>query len=77
MKMNRLILLSVLVFAIMLVPTTTVFAATTLPASTSCVAHCATTMGGQHVASHAITMDQGISMCARMSHADCSHHHAN
>ena len=31
------------------------------------VARCAVTMGGQHVAEHARTMDQGVSGCAQMS----------
>jgi len=36
------------------------------PDNASCVAHCATTMGGRHVANCAQTMDQGVSLCARM-----------
>ena len=33
-------------------------------AEVPCVARCATTMGGQHVAACAQTMDKGVSACA-------------
>lgn len=36
-------------------------------AGASCLAHCAVTMGGQHVAESAQTMEQGVSTCAQMS----------
>ncbi len=41
------------------------------PANTPCVSHCASNMGGQHVAMCAQTMGKGVSKCAQMTHAEC------
>ena len=70
MKILVGVILVVLVFSLALVAPA--FAKPdTLPENASCIAFCATTEGGQHVANCAQTMGKGVSACAKMSHAEC------
>ncbi len=68
--MKRIIGVCLLVLALTLAMATPAFASP--PANTPCVAHCATTMGGQHVANGAQMMEKGVSMCATITHSECS-----
>jgi hypothetical protein len=70
--MKRIIGICILTLALLAFVVTPVLAApANLPATTPCVAHCATKMGGQHVANCAQMMDKGVSMCAKMTHSEC------
>ncbi len=69
--MRKIFALSMLVFFFTLTLATPVLAAPNISDNSSCVAHCATQMGGQHVANCAQMMENGISMCAKMTHAEC------
>jgi len=41
------------------------------PSIASCLAYCASTMGGQHVAACALAMEKGVSTCAQMTPEQC------
>lgn len=70
--MRRIIGIFMMVLVLLILAVTPALAApASLPADTSCVAHCATSMGGQHVANCAQIMDEGVSMCAKVTHAEC------
>ena len=72
--MRRIVVIGLALLALTLSLTASALAAPgDTPGSASCVAHCATTMGGQHVANCAQTSENGVSVHAMMSESECGH----
>ena len=70
-KIKIVIFLAVLIIGISTFASP-LLAATVPNVKASHVANCATTMGGQHVAECAKSMDKGVSECAKMK-TPCDH----